>query len=299
MPDKIDKQRMQDLIEEYKKAIEKELGTRIENQKVVSKEYQEFRREYMPRHLNIYEKLCGLSEKILKINPRKKTGQEITESVQIAHLKVTAAGVISFSIIFPSLVLLFGSLFSLIIMQSTFFLIFFLALGASLIAIFMKLPDFLANSWRLKASNQMVLCIFYVVTYMRHTSNLENALEFAADHLAPPLSIDLKKVLWDVENEKYATVKESLDIYLETWKKWNFEFIESFHLIEGSLYESSEERRLNSLDKSLDVILSETYEKMLHYSHNLQSPITMLHMLGIILPILGLVILPLVVSFME
>src|SRR3989338_1395584 len=299
MPDRIDKERMQGLIEEYKKAIEKELGIVAEKQKVVSKEYQEFREEYMPRHLNLYEELCNLSEKLLKINPGKKTEQEITESVQISHLKVTAAGVISFSIIFPSLVLLFGSLFSLLIMQSMFFLIFFLILGLSLIAILMKLPDFLANSWRLKASNQMVLCIFYVVTYMRHTSNLENAIEFAADHLAPPLSIDIKKVLWDVENEKYGTVKESLDIYLETWKKWNFEFVGSFHLIEGSLYEGSEERRLNSLDKSLDVILSETYEKMLHYSHNLQSPITMLHMLGIILPILGLIILPLIVSFLE
>src|SRR3989338_6274479 len=245
MPDKIDKQSMQGLIEEYKKAIEKELGTKIESQKVVSKEYQEFRREYMPRQLNIYEELCNLSEKLLKINPGKKTEQEITESVQIAHLNVTPSGVMSFSILFPLLVILFGSLFSLLIVQSMFFLVFFLALGMSLIAILMKLPDFLANSWRLKASNQMVLCIFYVVTYMRHTSNLENALEFAADHLAPPLSIDFKKVLWDVENEKYATVKERLDIYLETWKKWNFEFIDSFHLIEGSLYESSEERRLN------------------------------------------------------
>jgi len=45
-------------------------------------------------------------------------------------------------------------------------------------------------------------------------------------------------------------------------------------------------------------MLTETYEKMLHYAHNLKSPITTLHMLGIILPILGLVILPLVVSFM-
>ncbi|GAG25190.1 unnamed protein product, partial [marine sediment metagenome] len=76
------------------------------------------------------------------------------------------------------------------------------------------------------------------------------------------------------------------------------EFIEAFHLIESSLYESSNERRLSLLDKSLDVILTETYEKMLHYAHNLKSPITMLHMLGVILPILGLVILPLVVNFM-
>ena len=298
MPDRINKQSMQYLIEEYKKAIEKELGTRIEKRKIVSKEYQEFREEYMPRHLNMYEKLCDLSEKLLKINPGKKAWQEITESVQIAHLKVTPAGVMSFSILFPLLVILFGSLFSLLI-KSRFFLVFFIILGLGIVVILMKFPNFVANSWRLKASNQMVLCIFYVVTYMRHTSNLENAIEFAADHLAPPLSIDLKKVLWDVENEKYGTVKESLDIYLETWKKWNFEFVGSFHLIEGSLYEGSEERRLNSLDKSLDVILSETYEKMLHYSHNLQSPITMLHMLGIILPILGLIILPLIVSFME
>ena len=38
---------------------------------------------------------------------------------------------------------------------------------------------------------------------------------------------------------------------------------------------------------------------MLHYAHSLKSPMTMLHMLGIILPILGLVILPLVVSFLN
>src|SRR3989338_7905630 len=37
---------------------------------------------------------------------------------------------------------------------------------------------------------------------------------------------------------------------------------------------------------------------MLHYAQNLKNPITMLHMMGIILPILGLVILPLMVSFL-
>ncbi|MCI0618645.1 hypothetical protein L0244_37180, partial [bacterium] len=65
------------------------------------------------------------------------------------------------------------------------------------------------------------------------------------------------------------------------------------------MYETSNDRRLGLLDKALDVILDETYEKMLHYAQNLKGPITMLHMLGVILPILGLVILPLVVSFME
>mgnify|MGYP001233046182 CR=1 FL=1 len=299
MPSKSQKQKMQDLIESYKRGIEKELGARTYQPNAVSREYMQFKKEAMPRHLTLYEKLCNLSEKILKIKPNKKKEEAIKGDISIAHLNITPSGVVSLSLLAPILIMLFGSLFSYFIFQSLFFVFFFVIIGLSLMAALRNLPSYIANNWRLKASNQMVLCVFYIVTYMRHTSNLENAIEFAADHLAAPLSLDLKKILWDVETEKYESVRESLDVYLETWKKWNFEFIESFHLIEGSLYEASEERRLSSLDKSLDVILSETYEKMLHYAHNLQSPITMLHMLGVILPILGLVILPLAASFIE
>ena len=299
MPSKSQKQKMQDLIESYKRGIEKELGARTYQPNAVSREYMQFKKEAMPRHLTLYEKLCNLSEKILKIKPNKKKEEAIKGDISIAHLNITPSGVVSLSLLAPILIMLCGSLFSYFIFQSLFFVFFFVIIGLSLMAALRNLPSYIANNWRLKASNQMVLCVFYIVTYMRHTSNLENAIEFAADHLAAPLSLDLKKILWDVETEKYESVRESLDVYLETWKKWNFEFIESFHLIEGSLYEASEERRLSSLDKSLDVILSETYEKMLHYAHNLQSPITMLHMLGVILPILGLVILPLAASFIE
>ena len=299
MPSQSKKEEMKDLVEYYKRQMEKELGARTYQPKISSKEYQDFKQDFMPRHLTLYEMMCNISEKILHVKPDKKKEVEMQENIDISHLNITPTGALSFSFFMPIIVILFGSLLSFLVFQSMFFIFFFFIIGLSLIKILGGFPDYIANNWRMKASNQMVLCVFYVVTYMRHTSNLEHALEFAADHLAPPLSLDLKKVLWDVETEKYGNVKESLDMYLETWKKWNFEFIESFHLIESSLYEGSEERRINALDKSLDVILSETYEKMLHYAHNLQSPITMLHMLGIILPILGLVILPLVVSFMD
>ncbi len=288
------------LLEKYKKKLEQELGGPGAKEPVIrTKEYQEFRKEILPGHLNTYEKLCNLSEKILKVKPDPKRGAELQEAIATCHLNVTPAGTTSFSLLFPILFGLFGALVSFVAFGSLFFPLFFLILAVVAIKPLDQVPVFLANNWRLKTSNQMVLSIFYVVTYMRHTSNLELAVKFAADHLGAPLGLDLKKVIWDVETAKYESIKESLDIYLEGWKKWNMEFVESFHLIEGSLYEGSEERRLNALDKALTVILEETYEKMLHYAHNLKSPITMLHMLGIILPILGLVILPLLVSFMP
>jgi len=295
-----EQEEVKDLLQKYKAKLSEQLDISTEDiiKPTWSREYKQFKKEYIPKKLGIYEKLCNISEKLLKIAPAKKKADEIQELIDVAHLDITPTGVSSFAMLAPIVIILGGSLISFALLQSMFFVLFFLLAGAISLSAFGKIPSYIANSWRMKSSNQMVLCTFYIVTYMRHTSNLESALKFAAEHLDPPLALDIKKILWNVETEKYESIKESLDAYLESWRKTNPEFIESFHLIESSLYEASESRRLEMLDKSLDVMLTETYEKMLHYAHNLKSPITMLHMLGVILPILGLVILPLVVNFM-
>lgn len=317
MKQNIDKEKYDYLLDKYKQKISSfveqnsslsnNFSDFLETEKITSKEYEQFKSEYLPPHMTLYEKACNWSEKILKIKPDKKKEELLQESINICHLNITPTGATSFSILVPFLLMTFGSFLGYLIPNllintggdsQLFFVFFFLLTGVIMMPALTRLPHFMANSWRLKASNQMVLAVFYIVTFMRHTSNLEQAIKFASQHLSPPLSLDLKKLLWNVETEKYESLKESLDNYLETWRRWNMEFIEAMHLIESSLYESSEERRVNALEKSLSVILEETYEKMLHYAHNLKSPLTMLHMLGIILPILGLVILPLVVSFM-
>jgi hypothetical protein len=290
---------VEELLRKYKHKIEAELGNAPEPQPIESREYQQFKDELMPNSMSLYERTCNLSEHLIKIKPDEKRARNLQEAINICHLNVTPTGTASFAILFPLLFIVFGSLVSYLAFQSYFFVAFFVVVGMVLMVPLAKLPEYLASAWRMKASNQMVICIFYVVTYMRHTSNLEKAIEFASEHLAPPLSLDLRKVLWDVEAGRHESVRESLESYLETWRQWNLEFIESFHLIESSLFEGLEERRLSLLDKSLDVILDETYEKMLHYAQNLKNPVTMLHMMGIILPILGLVILPLIFSFME
>jgi hypothetical protein len=291
----------QDLVRKYAQRLQQELGTTGKDfaNPITSKEYQQFRKEIVPATHTLFEKLCLKSAKILAIGVKPEKKAKLQEHLDIAHLAITPEHVMSLAIVLPIITVIFGILFSIIVLQSLFFVLFFIMIGIGMYAVVLKWPEFLANNWRLQASNQMVQSVFYVVTYMRHTSNLELAIQFAADHLSPPLSLDLRKVLWNVETEKFPSIKESLDEYLESWRKWNKEFIEAFHLIESSLYENDNKRRLLLLDKSLDLMLQETYEKMLHYAHNLKSPITTLHMMGIILPVLGLVILPLLVSFID
>ncbi|MEK6904773.1 MAG: hypothetical protein AABX24_00045, partial [Nanoarchaeota archaeon] len=295
----MDQREYQDLLEKYKTRIKGEFGNdSAVSPKITTTEYTEFKKELYPAHYSFYEKACNFADNLLKLTVDAKKAAAMQKNLDLCHLNVRTAGVIALSFLFPLITIVVGSLITFGIFGMFFFVIFFLVAGLLMIPALQRIPDFMANTWRMKASNQMVQSIFYIVTYMRHTSNLERAIEFAANHLEAPLSLDFRKILWDVETEKYSTIRASAEAYLLVWKEWDSEFVESFHLIESSLFESSEERRLALLDKSLDVILTGTYETMLHYAHSLKSPITMLHMLGIILPILGLVILPLVVSFL-
>ncbi|MBR9693229.1 hypothetical protein GOV07_04870 [Candidatus Woesearchaeota archaeon] len=276
-----------------------------ESSEVHTRQYEEFRKEYLPKPLSWYEKTCNTMEKILPLSPDAKRGPILEKAIATCHLQLTPKGVTAFSLLVPIILIFIAIVAFLGIPMAlgktgSMFLTFYTAVVCLVLVYPLgRIPEYLASTWRMKSGNQMVLCIFYIVTYMRHTSNLELAIDFAAEHLNPPLSLDMKKIIWNLETEKYDSLKDSLDEYLDGWRDTNAEFIEAMHLIESSLVESSDTRRVEALDKSLSVMLEETYEKMLHYAHNLKSPLTTLHMLGIILPILGLVILPLLVAFMP
>src|SRR3989338_11155867 len=304
-----DKKEKEVLARKYSLRLARELGVNdttfnaetskvVANAKKYSSNYEQFKKENLPKKLTLYEKACNFCGRILKVNPGKKRTEELKKLITLSHLNTTPSATVSFSVIVFVLILILGGA-AWFLTNSLFVLGYALIIGLVVMIALIKLPDFFANNWRLQASNQMVQCIFYMAAFMRHTSNIELAVRFSADRLSPPLSLDLKKVMWDVETEKYETLKESLDNYLETWKDWNLEFIESVHLLEGSLYEPSEDKRVGMIDKGLNLMLEETYERMLRYTHDLKSPITMLYMLGLVLPILGLVILPMVASFMT
>jgi hypothetical protein len=302
------KEDVKDILDKYSK----KLGKQVENydesfvsNQAFSREYMIFRREVLSHVISLYEKVAYWCGKKFAVKLSKKDELEIRKSIEITHLSIEPYMAGSFAFIFAIFMTMLGFIFGAISFVlgnfsfgTVFLSLLIILVGFALIKPLTDIPNQIANKWRLKAGNQMVLCVLYIVMYMRHTSNLEHAIKFASQHIGNPLALDFRKVFWDVEVGKYATIKESLDNYLLKWKDYNLEFVEAFHLIGSSLYEGSEEKRLERLEKALQVILDSTYDRMMHFAHNLKNPITMLHMLGIILPILGLIILPLIGSLL-
>jgi len=298
-----------DILRKYSAKIESQISgftpQEENNTESYSRSYQEFR-EAMTPAFSRYEKWCKSLGTFFKINMSEKDHEKIQKQIDTAHINVTPSEVFVFSImvlflsLFTGILLVVGGWYLLDAVEfPILFLLLMIMLSIFLFYFAYTQPERLALQWRLKASAQMVPAILYIVIYMKHTSNLERAVEFASQHLSAPLSLDFKKIFWDVQVGKYSSVKASLDNYLESWRGHSLEFVESFHLIESSLYEPSEDRRVEILERSLQVILDGVYDKMLKYTHDVKSPLTNIYMLGIVLPTLSLAILPLASSMLQ
>jgi len=293
---------VEDVLAKYSRKIGNEMDAeKRPDVSQVSLEYGKFKQDMMP-DLSRYERWVKGLGSIIKVRVSAKDDNKIRKQLEIAHLDLEPGEVAGFAIV--SFIILFftGMLLTVAIWFieggglgsfPIFFLFLILVVSMFCFYYFYTMPARLAVKWRLKASSQMVPAVLYTVIYMKHTSNLERAISFVSQHIEAPLALDFKKILWDVETGRFSSIKDSLDNYLDFWKETNIEFVESFHLIESSLYEPDGARRILILERSLRVILDGVYERMLKYSHSIKSPLTNIYMLGIVLPTLGLALLPL------
>ena len=247
-----------------------------------SKEYQTFLDENKKILSSTYEKAVNFSSKILKIKPSQKDLPNLEKYIQLAHLNINPEGIMSLAILsaIPFFILaiplfLFGQFFfGFASILTSLFLIYYLS----------NMPKLIFDSWRAKASDQLLIAVLYIVIYMKRDSNLERAILFVANQIPAPLSIDFIKILWDVETGKYQTVEDSINNYLETWKESEPAFVESIHLIQSSLQEANPQKSKKILEKATEVITTGVQDNLTHYAHNLQSPIQTVNMLGIVMP---------------
>ena len=293
---------VKDVLAKYSKKIGNEMNS--ENKQDVSgvsRDYQKFKQELLPE-FSRYERWVKTFGKMIKLKVSAKDDKIIRKKLQTAHLEVEPGEVVGFALMSFIILMFLGTLLTTgiwfiegttLLEYPVFFLFLILVMSMFVFYYFYTMPTRLALKWKLKASSQMVPAVLYTVIYMKHTSNLERAISFVSQHIEAPLALDFKKILWDVQTGRFSNIKDSLDNYLDFWKDSNIEFVESFHLIESSLYEPSEARRIQILERSLKVILDGVYERMLKYTHSIKSPLTNLYMLGIVLPTLGLALLPL------
>ena len=249
-------------------------------------EYRKFlEEEVLARKLSLYEKFCKFFS-FIKLPVPKNLEKKYKEEIEFTHLSLTPAEIFSSSIIFPFLLILI-SIFLLPIFGIEFLLMVIVTSG--IIAFFLvTYPDYYKFLFRSKASSEMMLAVVYLVIAMRIYRSLDKAVAFAAKNLTGPLGRDFKEILWEVYSGKRYSILDALDEMSKKWHVESEEFSEALSLIKGSASAGSEK----NLDEALNLMLSSTVVRMESYARKMKTPISLINMFGILLPLLGLVAFP-------
>ncbi|PIT85475.1 hypothetical protein COU36_03020 [Candidatus Micrarchaeota archaeon CG10_big_fil_rev_8_21_14_0_10_59_7] len=165
-----------------------------------------------------------------------------------------------------------------------------LPIGASYF--YLKYPHGAVEREKMLALAYIPEIVNYLTMSMRLTPNLEKAVQFAANHGRGKIAEDMKKIVWDVQIGRYASIEEGLDELAYKWGGYNEEFKHALMLIRASLLEGNKERREELLEKAGDDVLEGTKEKMDMYARKLHQPTVYLYYFGILLPLLLAIILP-------
>jgi len=267
-----------------------------------SREFKQFRMEEDELRLikTVFEKACKFSGKIMPtVKPDADTELRMREDLEFLWFNVEPKEVMAFGLL----------LFVVLSGVSAFFIVtgllclplalFFAILGVVAYAKMPSYPGQLAQGKRMRSVGEMPMVLLYLVMFIRNSPVMESAVRFAAVHLDGPIAMDFRKLIWDVQTRKYVNMHEALLRYTHLWMNWNREFAESIRMVQSSTFEPNDVRRTALLDQSVEMILSGTAENMKHYAQGLKMPITVIHALGILLPIMGLVMFPMVVMFMS
>ncbi|MEM5871318.1 MAG: hypothetical protein QW051_00425 [Candidatus Aenigmatarchaeota archaeon] len=285
----------EDYIKRYQKLYLPSEESKVD---ISSREYKLYRKkEELP--LTWYEKIAKVSGKILSVKPPDdNTKKQLEEAINFVGMRITPNDVMALVFI-TILVFVVSSIFlfaaGFIPLMGILLISMF---GVGLAYYFLQYPINQMKAYRIEASSQVVLAVLYMVVSMRVTPNLEQALRFASANVSGPLAWDMRKLLWDIEMGRYYSASHALTDYIAKWKPENEEFAEALRLIRDSTTHPQEKAEV-ILDEALDVILNGTKTRMKHYAQELMLPVSVIHMMGIVLPILGSIMAPMAAVFLA
>ena len=132
----------------------------------------------------------------------------------------------------------------------------------------------------------------YMIMSMKLVPNLEKAVEFAADHGKGRIAQEFRRIIWNTNLGIYNTLAEGLDELAYSWGNFSSEFKQALMNVRASVLENTEAKRYQLLEKTMDEILESVQNKMEQYARDLSGPSTTLFYVGVLLPLILIIILP-------
>ncbi len=220
------------------------------------------------------------------------TAEEISAAIKITLFALLALGIavamiVMFTPLNDELAAMVGQDFVIV-----YIILPFVVVAALLANYIQNYPLNAAALEKTKALTYVPEMVGYMIMSMKLVPNLEKAVEFSAEHGTGKIADDFKRILWDVQLGVYNTVSEGLDLLAYRWGEYSEEFKQALMRIRASVLENTEAKRYQLLDSTMISILESIRGKMEQYARELSQPSVLLFYLGVLLPLILIIILP-------
>lgn len=244
---------------------------------------------------NIYEQFCTFSYNLLRFKFSEEYVERERRVVEFCNLDIPPTSNVSAAFLFFFLSLVF-LIFLSFILGFSFFPYLFVIFSFSSFFIY-YFPYLLMRYIRIVSSSEMTLCITYMIISLSRVPNLENAIIFAYKNLRGPLKKDFERIVADFNLRRIYTMEEGLKRVINKWSTEAREFSEALKLLlEYAKYPYRGEK---ILEEAVRLTVDGSYNKMMKYARDLKLPTTAILVLGIILPVIGLTLIPLLTIFIP
>jgi hypothetical protein len=259
-----------------------------------------------PKYVDLAKKVYKKFPSFAKLNAHKRVKDAVLflgwklKPEEYDALVVTTF-VFTFGVTLIISILLFAIAFVLYQQTSftinpAYFLIFPLILGFSVSAYLcyyvMNYPLVKAEEEKRQALAYLPAMVGYLTMYLKLVPNLERAILFASQQGEGHLANEMKKLVWDTNLGVYNSISQGLDFLSYRWEKYSRDFKEAIMMIKSAMVEDNEARRTELLDKTTENLLDAIKLKMETYARGLSQPSLVLFYIGVLLPLLLVIILP-------
>jgi hypothetical protein len=266
-----------------------------------TREYQRFRKSDNSQPETRYERLAKRfwnirSVKLSSIPVINAYKDRFEDHIEVSRMEIDVEQIGSL-LILPLLILVPISLFATALAPSAVAL-FTWFLPAFWTYWVMSYPNLRSTVVRIKSSDESLRVILYMAMQLEMTPNLSKAVRGAASNTSGYLSRDLSEAVWESETnqKKLQNTRQALSERVDLWRKWSPSFVESLQYLIDSISRTGDEKT-RIIEKGEDKIIEDMKNEMSQYARDLSSPIRVLNMAGIMLPLMGLIMFPLMSIF--
>ena len=145
---------------------------------------------------------------------------------------------------------------------------------------------------------EMLQALLEMSNYISLNTSMESAVASSADNIGGTLGKQFRDIVEKLKTKKYKTLGEAFEHYIPIWLKINPEFVKGLNLLQTAIQAEISERD-TIINEVIETVLLSYYDSGKRSTETLSNQTKTLISMGVIIPMMSLIMLPLVTIFMP